>query len=81
MTKPSRSASQGREARSGSSLRVESAFIEEKPAMASGVITASLPPAIIASASPFWIRRKASPTAWRPVVQAVAGAEFGPRAP
>ncbi len=81
MTKPSRSASQGREARSGSSFLVERARIEAKPAMASGQMTASLPPAIMASASPYWIRRKASPTAWRPVVQAVAGAELGPRAP
>src|SRR6185436_8743061 len=54
--------------------------MEQKPAIASGVITASVPPAIMASASPFWIRRKASPTAWSPVVHAVAGDVLGPRA-
>ena len=53
----------------------------QKPAMASGVITASVPPAIMASASPAWISRKASPTACSPVVQAVAGEVLGPRAP
>jgi len=50
MTKPSRPASNGRDARSGSSLRVESAFIAQKPPTASGTIVASVPPAIIASA-------------------------------
>ncbi len=50
MTKPSRSASNGRLAFSGSSLRCDSAFIAQKPPTASGVITASVPPAIIASA-------------------------------
>ena len=53
----------------------------QKPATASGVITASVPPAIIASASSDWINRKASPMACRPVVQAVAGEVLGPRAP
>ena len=40
-TKPSRSASNGRLARCGSSLRVESAFIAAKPPMPIGVIAAS----------------------------------------
>ena len=33
------------------------------------------------SASPRWISRKESPSAWAPLVQAVAVAEFGPLAP
>ena len=44
-------------------------------------MAASLPPAIMASASPRWMRRKESPTAWALVVQAVQVAEFGPLAP
>ena len=40
-----------------------------------------MPPAIIASASPCWMSRKESPTAWAPLAQAVAVAEFGPLAP
>ena len=73
MTKPSRSLSKGREAFSGASLRVLSARIEQKPPTPSGVIAASEPPAIIASASPRWMRRKESPTAWAPLAQAVRG--------
>src|SRR5947208_1500759 len=80
-TKPSRPASNGRDAFCGSSLRVDIAFIEQKPAMVSGTTMASAPPAIITSASPRWIRRKASPSAWLPVAQAVTTAEFGPLAP
>ena len=52
-----------------------------KPATPSGVMAASAPPQIIASAYPPWISRNASPTACAPVVQAVATAEFGPFAP
>ncbi len=81
MTKPSRSLSKGLEAFSGASLRVLSARIEQKPPTPSGVIAASEPPAIIASASPRWMRRKASPTAWAPLAHAVAVAELGPLAP
>ena len=55
--------------------------MEQNPAVPRGVMAASLPPAIIASASPRWISRKESPTAWALVVQAVAVAEFGPLAP
>ncbi len=50
MTNPSRSLSQGREAFSGSSLRVDSARMTEKPPTAIGVIAASVPPQIMASA-------------------------------
>src|SRR3989442_2452252 len=42
---------------------------------------ASAPPAIITSASPRWIGRKASPSVWLPVAQAVTTAELGPLAP
>ena len=44
-------------------------------------MAASLPPAIIASASPRWMSRNESPIAWALVVQAVQVAEFGPLAP
>jgi hypothetical protein len=49
--------------------------------MLMGVMGASDPPQIIASASPCWMIRKESPIAWALVVQAVAVAEFGPLAP
>ena len=81
ITKPSRSASNGREAFFGSSLRVESARIEANPATDIGVIALSAPPQIIASASPRSIMRKLSPMACAPAAQAVAVAEFGPFAP
>ena len=41
----------------------------------------SVPPASITSASPRWIARKASPTAWLLAAQAVVGLKIGPRAP
>src|SRR6188768_3032704 len=81
ITNPSRSLSKGRDARDGSSLRVDSARIAAKPPTPIGVIAASEPPAIMTSASPREITRKASPTACAPDEHAVHGAEFGPRAP
>src|SRR6059058_6552772 len=78
MTKPSRSRSKGREARAGSSLRVESARMAAKPATDIGVMADSAPPQIIASASPRWIILKLSPIACAPAEQAVAVAELGP---
>ena len=45
-----------------------------------GVMAASVPPAIIASASPRWMMRKASPMEWAEEVAAVAVASLGPRA-
>ena len=39
----------------GSSLRVDIAFIAQKPAIVSGTMMASEPPAIITSASPRWM--------------------------
>ena len=55
MTKPSRSLSNGRLACSGASLRVERARMAAKPPTPIGVMAASDPPAIIASASPRWM--------------------------
>src|SRR5215470_19021538 len=81
MTKPSRSASNGREALSGLSLRVDNARIAANPPTPIGVTAASDPPQIMTSASPRAITRNASPTAWAPDEQAVHGAELGPRAP
>ena len=46
-----------------------------------GVMQASVPPQIMASASPRWISRNESPMEWALVVQAVAVAELGPLAP
>ena len=80
-TKPSRWASNGRLARAGSSLRLESAFIAAKPPIPMGVMEASAPPQIITSASQRWIILNESPTAWAEAEHAVAVAEFGPRAP
>ena len=51
-TNPSRSASNGREARSGSSLRCESVRACTNPATVMPVMQASAPPAITTSASP-----------------------------
>ena len=66
---------------SGSSLRVDSARIAANPPTASGVITASLPPANMMSASSCRMIFKASPIACAPVAQAVAGAGARPLAP
>src|SRR3954469_12823283 len=79
--KPSRSRSNGRLARGGSSLRVERARIAAKPPRPMWVIAASLPPVIITSAWPSWMILKASPMALAADAQAVATAEFGPRRP
>src|SRR6266699_3080104 len=80
MMKPSRSASKGRLARCGSSLRVDSARIAAKPPTPIGVIAASEPPAIMMSASPRRMISNDSPMAWADAVQAVHVARLGPRA-
>ena len=80
-TKPSRSLSQGREARVGSSLRVDIARIAQKPATEVGAEPNSAPPATIASASPYWIRRMAMPIEWFDVAQAETAEKFGPFRP
>ncbi len=81
MTKPSRSLSNGRLARCGSSLRVESARMAAKPPTPIGVMAASEPPAIITSASSRLMISKASPMACAEAEQAVHVAELGPLAP
>src|SRR5205085_3671330 len=81
ITKPSRSRSNGLDARSGSSLRVLSAFIAENPARPIGTIDASDPPARKMSASPNLIMRHDSPIALFDVAHAVTMQRFGPRRP
>ena len=82
MTKPSRSTSQGREARSGVSLKwVDSARAAANPAKPSRHTAASAPPATITSASPNAIMRLASPIAWAPVEHAVTTEWLGPLKP
>src|SRR3954452_2204727 len=81
MTKQSRSRSNGREARCGSSFRVLNAFIAEKPARPIGIIEASEPPARKMSASPNLIMRHDSPMALFEVAQAVTMQKFGPWRP
>jgi hypothetical protein len=81
MMKPSRSVSNGRLARLGSSVRVESARSCANPPRLIGVMAASEPPAIIASASPRLMISYDSPTACADAEQAVHVARFGPLAP
>src|SRR5829696_10293367 len=81
MMNPSRSLSNGRLALSGSSLRVDIARIAAKPPTLIGVIAASDPPAIIATASPRLMISYDSPTACADAEQAVQVARFGPLAP
>ena len=52
-----------------------------KPATPRGVILASAPPQIIASAFPSWSNLKESPIAFEPAAQAVETEELGPFAP
>src|SRR5438067_3294949 len=81
ITKPARSRSNGRESRSGWSLSPTRARMLMKPATITGTIAASVPPAIMASASPRRTVSNASPMAWPPVAQADTTAMFGPIAP
>ncbi len=69
-TNPSRPASNGRLAVSGLSLRNDTAFIEAKPAIVSGVTDDSVPPLIITSATPRWMSLNALPMAWALEAQA-----------
>src|SRR6266850_881027 len=78
MTNPSRSRSKGREARSGSSLRVLSALMAENPARPTATMEASEPPARKMSASPNLMMRHDSPMALFEVAQAVTMHMFGP---
>src|SRR5262245_57185157 len=81
MMNPSRSLSNGGLARLGSSLRVDSARSAPKPPRLIGVIAASEPPAIIASASPRLMISNDSPTACAEAEHAVQVAILGPLAP
>jgi hypothetical protein len=63
ITKPSRSASNGRLAAAGSSFRRESARMAAKPAIPAGVIAAAAPPQNITSARPSRIASRPSPIA------------------
>ncbi len=65
----------------GSSLRVDIAFIEQNPPTASGEMHASLPPVIIATASPYATVLYAVTIASLALAQALAVAKNGPRKP
>ena len=80
-TKPSRSLSNGRLARVGSSLRCDRARKAANPPTPIGHTAASVPPVIIASAAPRLMISNESPTAWAEAVHAVHVARFGPLAP
>ena len=80
MTKPPRSALKGRLARSGSADRL-SAWALKKPPKASGLSTASVPPAMIASAKPYLMARNASPTDCVLDAHAAAVVRLAPSAP
>ncbi len=80
-TKPSRSLSNGRDACVGSSLRVDIAFIVQKPPIAVGMTVASLPPVTTATASPRMSLSYAVASASLPLAHADATANTGPRSP
>ena len=77
MTKPARLRSKGRLACNGSS-DLDRALMLAKPPSPSGLTAASEPPAIMASAWPYLIARKASPTAWVLVEHAETTGRQGP---
>ena len=81
MTKPSRSASKGRQAWPGSSLRALMARASAKAPKQSGARGASTPPATAESARPAWMSRNASPTAIVPEAQLIPLVELGPVKP
>ena len=76
MTKPSRSASNGREIPAD-----EKAVMLVKPATAASTNGASLPPASTTSQRPWAMRRAALATAWVPAAQAVQVFSAGPWKP
>ncbi len=81
MMNPSRSVSKGRLARWGSLFRVDRAFMALNPPTPSGQMQDSVPPAIMASASPRSMVLNASPMEWVPVAHAVTTQMLGPLAP
>ena len=80
-TNPSRPLSNGRDARSGSSLRVDIARICAKPAMFSGWMHASVPPTTTMSARPSWIRSRPCAIASEPDAHALTVVCTPARAP
>jgi hypothetical protein len=60
---------------------VESALALLNPARETGAMQDSVPPATMQSASPYLMRRNASPMACAPEAHAVEAAWFGPRRP
>ena len=81
MTNPSRSPSNGREARFGSSLRREIARMAPNPAIPTRVTGASVPPQSITSARPSRIASSPSPIAMFEAAQAVHSESSGPFVP
>src|SRR6266498_3592972 len=81
ITKPSRPLSNGRDAFSGSLLRVDIARTTLKDPKQSGAMGVSTPPANITAAAPSWIKRQASPMAIVPAAQLLEFAVFGPVIP
>ena len=82
MTKPSRPASNGRDAFVGLSLYLDViAFMLPNPATPTCVTAASVPPQIITSAAPRRMISRESPRACAPVAHAVTTVELGPLAP
>ena len=57
------------------------AFIEQNPPTDVGEEPRSAPPAIITSASPYWIMRMAMPMEWLEVAQADTAEKLGPLMP
>src|SRR3990170_3744919 len=80
-TKPSRFASNGRDAPSGSSLRFERAPMFASAANATGRMALSVPPAMTTSTSPCSMRRCASTKACTPDAHAATEVMTGPRIP
>ncbi len=79
ITNPPRFLLNGSDAYLGSSA-LESAFALAKPAIPRGMMAASEPPAMMASAYPCLIARKASPIVCVEVAQAVTTGRHGPQA-
>src|SRR5205814_8226748 len=82
ITKPSRRASNGREARDGLSFELlEMARIRSNEPKVSGASGASTPPASIMRAPPLCISLNASPIATAPDAHELALVWFGPNSP
>ena len=78
MTKPSRTASNGRDARAGSSLRVVRARAEQNEATDIGEMHDSAPPTRTTSAAPVRMYSIPRARAWPLEAQAVTVHSFGP---